>query len=142
MGCCRTWICKQCREVTLFFSLFDTGIPWVVIGIAVLMAPLGSSSIYCKYKRITRTMVTPWIVACLFLMVYTAVLRRTSQTEYSIHLMPFWSIQAIPEGYIETLYEKIYNVIFFVPYGFLNGLWFVEFFEANCLDWLRDISDH
>lgn len=35
--------------------------------------------------------------------------------------MPFWSIGQIREGYIETIYEKIYNVLFFIPYGVLWG---------------------
>lgn len=88
------------------------------------MASLGSCAIYYKDKRTIQAMFIPWVVSCLFLMLYTAVLRRTSQPDYSIHLMPFWSIQSIKDEYIETLYEKIYNVIFFVPYGVLNGLGF------------------
>lgn len=107
------------QYLSIFFSLFDTGIPWAVIGITVLMAIFASAWLY--HKRRKRVLL-PWIMAVLFLMLYTAVLRRTSQPEYSIHLMPFWSIQAIQDGYIETLYEKIYNVLFFVPYGCLLGL--------------------
>lgn len=121
------------QYLSLLFSQFDTGIPWAVIGITVLMASLGSCAIYYRHRRMTRRMVIPWIVACLFLMVYTAVLRRTSQPEYSIHLMPFWSIQAIQKGYIETLYEKIYNVIFFVPFGFLLGAYLKKYPIRNSI---------
>lgn len=106
------------QYISLFFSLFHTGIPWAVIGITVLIAIFASA---CLYYKSCKHVLVPWIIAILFLMVYTAVLRRTSQSEYSIHLLPFWSIQAIRDGYIETFYEKIYNVIFFIPYGFLLG---------------------
>ncbi len=93
-----------------------------------------------SYKRI----ILVWIVACLFLMLYSTVLGRLEGVKglmadaysnglrglkgsncsngSSVHLLPFWSIQAVRDGYIETLYEKIYNVLFFVPYGCLLGL--------------------
>lgn len=105
----------------LFFQLFDTGIPWKLFILTFLVAISASAWLFHKSRK---QVLLPWIMAVLFLMLYTAVLRRTSQPEYSIHLMPFWSIQALKDGYIETLYEKIYNVIFFVPYGVLNGLGF------------------
>lgn len=57
-------------------------------------------------------------------MLYSAVFRREPHDGISINLVPLWSIKAIRDGYIETLYEKIYNVLFFVPYGALIGLWF------------------
>ena len=104
--------------MSLFFQLFDTGIPWQLFILTFLVAISASAWLYHKRRK---QVLLPWIMAVLFLMLYTAILRRTSQPEYSIHLMPFWSIQAIQEGYIETLYEKIYNVIFFVPYGVLLG---------------------
>lgn len=42
----------------------------------------------------------------------------------SFQLVPFDSIRVIREGFIERLYEKIYNVIFFVPLGCLYALYF------------------
>lgn len=42
-------------------------------------------------------------------MLYSAVFRREPHDGISINLVPLWSIKAIREGYIETLYEKIYN---------------------------------
>lgn len=119
------------QYLSLFFSLFDAGIPWTVIGIAVLMAIFASAWLY--HRRRKRVLL-PWIAACLFLMLYSTVLGRwegssadtwvngfASSSGSNVHLMPFWSIGAIRDGYIETLYEKIYNVLFFVPYGVLLG---------------------
>lgn len=107
------------QYLSLFFSLFDAGIPWAVIGITVLMVIFASAWLYHKGRK---QVLLPWIVACLFLMLYATVIGRLgSSSGSSVHLMPFWSIQAIQEGYIETMYEKIYNVLFFVPYGCLLG---------------------
>ncbi|MBQ0079947.1 MAG: VanZ family protein [Alistipes sp.] len=57
-------------------------------------------------------------------MLYISVFKRVPKTEMSINLIPFWSIGAIQSGLIETLYEKIFNVLFFVPYGCLLGTYF------------------
>lgn len=73
-----------------------------------------------KHHRILLT----WLFAILFLMFFSTVIGRESIDTISLKLTPFWSIEAIQNGYIETLYEKIYNVIFFIPYGFLLRLYF------------------
>lgn len=115
----------DCNQyISLFFSQFHPGIPWTIIIITIVLAICSSAYLY--YKR-SKQVILPWIVACLFLMLYATVIGRLgSSSGSSVHLMPFWSIQAIQEGYIETMYEKIYNVLFFVPYGFLNGLWYFD----------------
>lgn len=63
------------------------------------------------------------MISCLFLMLYSTVLGRSSTESVSLHLMPFWSMEAIQGGFVETVYEKIYNVIFFVLYGILLRLY-------------------
>lgn len=90
----------------------------MVIGIAVLVAIFASAWLYHKRRM---QVLLPWIIACLFLMLYSTVLGRDVRDAIHLQLMPFWSIEAIREGRIEVLYEKIYNVIFFVPYGLLLG---------------------
>lgn len=104
----------------LFFKLFDPGISMSLFAIVLVLAGVASIITYSKGKSILPI----WLLACLFCMVYLTVIGREPRAESSIHLMPFWSIQAIREGYIETIYEKLYNIIFFMPYGILLGLRF------------------
>lgn len=106
----------------LFFRLFDPGIPWSIAVSTILIAFVVTCIVVWQHKESKRKWILMvWIFACLILMMYSTVLGRTSHDSYSIRLMPFWSIGAIQDGLIEVLYEKIYNVLFFVPYGCLLG---------------------
>lgn len=114
------------QYINLFRILFHTGIPRAVIIFTFIAATC--ISVYSHHRK-SKDVLAPWVVACLFLILYSTLLGRLDASSglicsngSNIHLMPFWSIQAIQEGYIETLYEKIYNVLFFVPYGVLLGL--------------------
>lgn len=82
-----------------------------------------SCAVYYKWKRRKGVLIV-WIAACLFLMLYISVFKREPKTEMSINLVPFWSIGAMRDGLVETFYEKIFNVLFFVPYGCLLGAYF------------------
>lgn len=108
----------------LFFRLFEPGIPWQLAVSVILIAFITSCivRIVCNDGSRKRIL-TVWIVACLFLMLYSTVLGRVPRESVSIHLTPFWSLGAIKDGLIEVLYEKIYNVLFFIPYGILLGLY-------------------
>ena len=108
--------------MSLFFSLFDTGIPWYVVLCILLVAVSGSVLLCFSWKgNRWESILLLWIAAYFFLMLYSTVLGREVREEAHLQLMPFWSIGAIREGLIEVLYEKIYNVLFFMPYGVLLG---------------------
>lgn len=108
--------------MSLFFRLFDTGIPWTIIVSTILVAFVTTCIVVWLHKENRqRYVLIVWIVAYIFLMLYSTVIGREARASVSVHLMPFWSIGAIQSGLIEILYEKIYNVLFFVPYGFLLG---------------------
>ena len=103
----------------LFFRLFDVGVPCEVVIAAALFAALIHILYYIRNRRHT---LTPWVVATLFVMLYSTVFGRMMRgvsVDADLQLMPLWSIGAIQGGGICTLYEKIYNVLFFVPYGYL-----------------------
>lgn len=89
--------------------------------LTLLLALSLSLCIVYRCKQKMKSVCAVWIVAYLWLMLYSTVIGRTPHESCSIHLMPLWSIQTIQEGHIETLYEKIYNVLFFIPYGLLLG---------------------
>ena len=57
-------------------------------------------------------------------MLYITVFSRSSGMDYSYQLQPFWSYYQIKDGYVETFYENIFNVLFFVPYGILLSIQF------------------
>lgn len=97
----------------------ETGVflPTLIVAL-VLSVAIAILSRKQRYNRVIRV----WIAACLFLMLYSTVLGRTIKESASIQLIPFWSIGAIQNGLIEVLYEKVYNVLFFVPLGLLLGL--------------------
>lgn len=109
--------------MSLFFRLFDTGIPWPVAVSTALVAAVLTYLVVWLFKQNTRQRVLMiWIVACLFLMSYSTVLGRDPHDDSAIQLIPFDSIRVIQNGYVETMYEKIYNIIFFIPLGCLYAL--------------------
>lgn len=109
----------------LFFRLFDTGIPWPVAVCTIVVAFALTCLVVwrCKQNMLQRILLI-WIVACLFLMLYSTVRGREPHDDFAIQLIPFDSIRVIRDGYIERLYEKIYNVLFFIPLGCLYALYF------------------
>lgn len=112
-------------DFSLFFRLFNPGVPFVILVIVLLLSAVLSFIIacHCKQKRCKGVLIV-WIAACVFLMLYISVFKREPKTEMSINLVPFWSIGAMRDGLVETFYEKIFNVLFFVPYGCLLGAYF------------------
>lgn len=111
--------------MSLFFRLFDAGIPWTVAISTVLVALVATCMVFWLFKQNMRQrVIMVWIVACLFLMLYSTVLGRDPNDDFAIHLIPFDSIRVIQNGYVETMYEKIYNIIFFIPLGCLFALYF------------------
>lgn len=97
--------------------LLPTLIVAVMLSIAVALLSRGQ-----RCRRVTLV----WIATCVFLMLFYTVIGRTPKDGLDVHLMPFWSVGAIRDGYVETLYEKCYNVLFFIPLGGLCGFFFKE----------------
>ena len=69
---------------------------------------------------------------------YITVFSRSSDIDYSHHLQPVWSYSQIKDGYVETIYENIYNVLFFIPYGILlsiqlRNLSLVKIIAVGCM---------
>lgn len=108
-------------NVDLFWSLFNPEIPPSVYVCCLVVGSIGSAIILLNKTTTNRHIITLWLLLDLFLMLYSTVIGREPQPYHNIHLIPFWSLGAIQDGLIEVLYEKIYNVIFFVPYGCLLG---------------------
>lgn len=116
----------------LFFQLIHLDIQIEQL-ISMLFLALMGSIVVCLVARDDRCrkVVLLWLSCVFFLMLYVAVIGRAVQDNYSWQLIPFWSYSQIREGYIETLYENIFNVLFFIPYGFLSG----AFFRKNGFVW-------
>lgn len=91
----------------------------LAIAIAATCAVLAFANI-----RKFRNVILVWLIACLYLMFHIAIFGRESREFYSLHLIPFWSIESIQNGFVETLYEKLNNILFFIPFGCLLGMWF------------------
>lgn len=68
------------------------------------------------------------IIAILTLIGYVTLLLsqtvfcRSSQYNYSHYLVPFWSYQAILDGYYLLIYDNIMNIVIFIPIGLLLRL--------------------
>lgn len=111
----------------LFWHLLHTGVPWQIVLFVITIASLLTAILVCKcYVIKSKRILIVWIVAYLFLILYSTVFGREAQESVSMHLIPFWSIEAIHRGLIETYYEKLYNIIFFVPYGVMLGMYIQE----------------
>lgn len=135
----------------LFFRLFHTGIPWDVLFITLLPAIVLSFILLRNSKtQQSRNILLLWIVVCLFLMLYSTVLGREQNDCMSFCFVPFYSIEKIQKGLIEVMYEKIYNVIFFIPLGLLLGfvfkrkvflhVFFAGFFTSFSIEFLQLIT--
>lgn len=109
----------------LFFKLFNPGIPICLLIIILSFAlMLSCITIYVKDGKKIDHILQIWIIAYLLIMLYSTVIGRFAQEDISIHLTPLWSISAIQKGLIETFYEKLFNVLFFIPYGMLLGMFY------------------
>lgn len=110
----------------LFFRLFNPGIPWLILCVTMVVAAAISVGIalHKGFPNRKKSILMVWIGACLFLMLYVTVIGRTPNENAKVIFMPFWSIGAMRDGLVETYYEKIYNVLFFIPLGALFGLFF------------------
>lgn len=93
----------------------------LAIAIAATCAVLAFANI-----RKFRNVILVWLIACLYLMFHIAIFGRESREFYSLHLIPFWSIESIQNGFVETLYEKLNNILFFIPFGCLLGTYCKE----------------
>lgn len=115
-------------DASSFLHLFQTAIPWPLAFVTILTACSMSVIVYlcCRKEAWQRhKIIGIWIIAYTFLMLYSTVIGRVSHESTSVFLMPFWSIGPIQDGSVATLYEKICNVLFFIPYGILVGLWYM-----------------
>lgn len=119
----------------LFFRLFNPGIPRLILCVTMVMAIATSVGIALHKGAANRmkSILVVWIGACLFLMLYVTVIGRAPNENANVMLTPFWSIGAMRDGLVETYYEKIYNVLFFIPLGALSGLYFKRKVMARSL---------
>ena len=120
----------------LFFRLFPQ-VPllvWMPALIAGIICSITITVLLKKNKK--KWIVLTWIIAYLYIILYGTILNRECGDTYKINLIPFWSYDNIHNGFIETFYEKLYNIIVFIPYGFLLGL----YFRNNRFKWVLSIG--
>lgn len=122
----RTSLLEHIPSMGLFFRLINHRMLWLILCVTMVMAIATSVGIALHKGAANRmkSILVVWIGACLFLMLYVTVIGRAPNENANVMLTPFWSIGAMRDGLVETYYEKIYNVLFFIPLGALFGLFF------------------
>lgn len=112
-------------DVSLFLRQFNPSISFSVL-LIVLAIAIASTCAVLAFTNIRkyRNVILVWLIAYLYLMFHIAIFGRESRDYYSLHLIPFWSIESIQNGFVETLYEKLNNILFFIPFGCLLGMWY------------------
>ena len=111
----------------LFFRLFNPDIPWLVMASISAILVVASIGIWHRAKENRFRKIIYIFTACyVFIILYLTIFERKPGDDYMINLVPFWSYEAIRDGLIEVLYEKLYNIILFIPYGFLLKYSFVK----------------
>lgn len=131
----RTSLLVHFPSMGLFFRLINHRMLWLILCVTMVMAIATSVGI-ALHKRVSnrkKSILMVWIGACLFLMLYVTVIGRAPSENANVMLTPFWSIGAMRDGLVETYYEKIYNVLFFIPLGVLFGLYFKRKVMARSL---------
>ncbi len=107
----------------LFFRLFSINMPLWAVTTSTAMALLAAYIICLIKGRMDLVIfIKALILEYLFIILFITIINRVPSKEYRINLIPLQSIDQINNGYIETLYEKIYNVMLFMPLGLLVGL--------------------
>lgn len=114
-------------DVSIFLRLLVPRISFPVLLIVLAIAIVATCAVLAFANiRKFRNVILVWLIACLYLMFHIAIFGRESREFYSLHLIPFWSIESIQNGFVETLYEKLNNILFFIPFGCLIGTYFKE----------------
>lgn len=109
-----------------FIRQFPIVIPWHVLTCACAAALVASTValIFAPKTLKYRLAVLVWMVACVVVMVDVAVFSRTPSDSVERFMMPFWCVPKILDGNVTVISEKIYNILFFIPFGLLCGLFF------------------
>ncbi|MDO4510249.1 MAG: VanZ family protein [Bacteroidales bacterium] len=118
----------------LFFQLFNPNIP-----IDVLLFAIGATTFASvvawklpgsdKCRRVARV----WVGVYALMMLYMTVIHRTPGTEYRYNFTPLWSYPAMESGLVEVFYEKLFNIILFIPYGAMLAASFRQHKFRNAL---------
>lgn len=104
--------------------MFHVSIPIHLLLVVLAIASVLSVITYKRFNSFyPKCVFAIWLMVYIFIILYITVFNRLVHpfTEYHYHLIPLWSIDNIKLGYVETIYEKINNVILFVPLGILIG---------------------
>lgn len=109
-----------------FIRQFPIVIPWRVLIWSCSAAAVASiaSLIFAPKAMKCRLAVLAWMLACIVVMVDVTVFSRTPGASASRFMTPLWSLGDILEGNIWVISEKVYNILFFMPFGLLCGLFF------------------
>lgn len=109
----------------LFIRLFHVDVP-IELSAVVFLICCGVSVIIWNKSENSNSWnwaIFIWTMAYIFMMLYITVLSRldSPSVDYRYNFVPLWSIGQYKDGVVETLYEKINNIILFVPMGMLVG---------------------
>jgi len=117
----------------LFFRLFSIDVPeellmavaFVCLLVTVSVIRFCADGHYRDAVRMNRNRIAViWAMGYIVLMLWITVISRLDRTGDVMRydLMPLWSIDSIKDGFVETLYEKVYNVLFFIPLGIITAI--------------------
>ena len=115
----------------LFVRLFHVDVPEELIAGLLFVAVIGVVTVVRFVESNRRNWIVGGLAAAYILvMLWITVISRLDRVseEFRYCLQPLWCIDAIKSGLIEVLYEKVFNVIFFVPLGIISAL-------ATCKWW-------
>lgn len=93
---------------------------FVIAGIIALLAGV-ITEYYRRQGRMSKvqSIVVVFLTAYIFLVFASTVFSRTSISEYSYELIPFWSYWKIWKGSKYLFWEDVFNVIMLLPVGIL-----------------------
>lgn len=107
-------------NVELSLLIFSMIIGFIVTLVILVVDKIKKKDTSAKFRHVAMGL---FVVYLLFLISITLIFRNKINVEYSrIELIPFHDIVDIikNKSYFE-LFEKVYNILMFVPYSFLLG---------------------
>lgn len=109
-------------EIKIYLHLFFRGVPQLFLLEGIIAISVFFICQFLLHYRKSRTKIifyTTLMIEYLFAILCVTVLFRSGKDFPKWNLTPFWSYQKILQGHVFIIMECFFNILLFIPIGFL-----------------------